>query len=72
MAKMFTVELTRGLSWREPVAMIDSRKCDTISIAYAVAEGLHWLLETQKFWPARGVTHCRVMQHDEALTGGPF
>ena len=68
---MFTVELTRGLSWSEPVAMIDSRKCDTISIAYAVFEARHWLLETQKFRPARGATHYRVIQHDEAITGGP-
>jgi hypothetical protein len=67
---MFTIELTSGSSWNESIKTIDRRRCDTISIAYAAAEGLHWLLETQKFCLARGVTHYRVIQHDEAITGG--
>jgi hypothetical protein len=69
---MYTIELTSGSSWNESIRTIDRRKCDTISTAYAAAEGLHWLLETQKFWLARGATHFRVVQHDEAITGGPF
>jgi hypothetical protein len=69
---MFTLELTSGSSCNKSIKTIDARKCDTISIAYAAAEGLHWLRETQKFWPSRGVTHYRVTQHGEAITGAPF
>ena len=68
---MFTIELTRGSSWSEPVETIDRRKCDTISIGFAAAEALHWLLETQKNAPARGVTHYRVMNQGETVVGGP-
>ena len=68
---VFTIELTRGSSWSEPVETIDRRKCDTISIGFAAAEALHWLLETQKNAPARGATHYRIMDQDEAVIGGP-
>ena len=34
---MFTIELTRGLSWSEPIETIDRRKCDTISIEFVAA-----------------------------------
>jgi len=68
---VLTIELTRGLSWSKPVETIDSRECDTISIEFAAAEALHWLLETQKNAPARGATHYRVIDQDEAVIGGP-
>ena len=68
---MFTIELTRGLSWSESVETIDRRECDTTSIEFAAAEALHWLLEIQKNAPARGATHYRVMDQDEAIIGGP-
>ena len=68
---MFTIELTRGSSWSEPVETIDRRQCDTISIEFAAAEALHWLLETQKNAPARRATHYRVMDKGEAVIGGP-
>jgi hypothetical protein len=55
------------LSWSEPVETIDRRTCDTISIEFAAAEALHWLLETQKSAPARG----RIINQDEAVLGGP-
>jgi len=68
---VLTIELTRGLSWSEPVETIDRRECDTISIEFAAAEALHWLLETQKNTPARGATHYRVIDQGEAVIGGP-
>ena len=68
---MLAIELTRGLSWSEPVETIDRRECDTISIEFAAAEALHWLLETQKNTPARGATHYRVIDQGEAVIGGP-
>ena len=68
---MLTIELTRGLSWSEPIETIDVRECDTISIEFAAAEALHWLLETQKNAPARGVTHYRVIDQGETVVGGP-
>ena len=68
---MFTIELTRGLSWSESVETIDRRECDTTSIEFAAAEALHWLLETQKSTPARGATHYRIINQDEAVLGGP-
>ncbi len=64
---MLTIELTRGLSWSEPVETIDRRECDTISIEFAAAEALHWLLETQK----NGATHYRVIDQGAAVIGGP-
>ncbi len=67
---MFTIELTRGLSWSEPIETIDRRKCDTISIEFVAAEALHWLLTTQKNVPTWGVTHYRVVNHGEAVIGG--
>ena len=42
---VLTIELTRGSSWSEPVETIERRDCDTISIEFAAAEALHWLLE---------------------------
>ena len=59
---MLTIELTRGSSWSEPVETIERRDCDTISIEFAAAEALHWLLEIQKNAPARGATHYRVIE----------
>src|SRR5216684_251898 len=67
---VLTIELTRGSSWTEPVETIDRRECDTISIEFAAAEALHWLLTTQKNVPTWGATHYRVMKHGEAVTGG--
>jgi hypothetical protein len=67
---VFTIELTRGLSSREPVETIGRRKCDTISIEFAAAEALHWLLTIQKNVPTWGATHYRVMKHGEAIIGG--
>jgi len=68
---VLTIELTRGSSWTEPVETIDRRVCDTISIEFAAAEALHWLLETQKNAPARGATHYRVIAQAWAVIGGP-
>ena len=68
---MFTIELTSGSSWSESIKTIDRRKCDTISVEFAAAEALHWLLVTQKNVPTWGATHYRVMSHDWAVTGGP-
>ena len=68
---MLTIELTRGSSWTDPVETIDRRECDTISIEFAAAEALHWLLETQKNAPARGATHYRVIAQAWAVIGGP-
>jgi hypothetical protein len=68
---VLTIELTRGLTWSEPVETIDHRMCDTSSIEFATAEALHWLMETQKNAPARGATHYRVINQDEAVIGGP-
>jgi hypothetical protein len=68
---MFTIELTSGSSWIESVRTIDRRKCDTISVEFAAAEALHWLLVTQKNVPGWGVTHYRVMKQDWAVAEGP-
>ena len=70
-SSMFTIELTSGSSWSEPIKTIDRRKCNTISLKYAAAEALHWLLMTQKNVPTWDATHYRVIHHDCALTGGP-
>jgi len=35
------------------------------------AEALHWLMQTQKNAPARGVTHYRVMAETGVVVGGP-
>ncbi len=40
--RVLTIELTRGLSWSEPVETIDCRKCETTSIEFAAAEALHY------------------------------
>ena len=69
---VLTIELTRGLSWSKLVETIDSRECDTISIEFAAAEALHWLLETQKNASARGATHYRVIDQGETVVGGPL
>ena len=69
--RVLTIELTRGLSWSEPVETIDCRKCETTSIEFAAAEALHWLLEIQKTAPALGATHYRIIEHGEAIVGGP-
>ena len=68
---MFTIELTRGKSWQEPIETIDRRECDTESIDSAMAEARHWLLETQKNAPARGATHYRVVGCSGTVIGGP-
>ncbi len=68
---VLTIELTRGLSWSKPVETIDRRGCNTHSIEFAAAEALHWLLETQRYAPARGATHYRVIDQGEAVIGGP-
>jgi len=68
---LLTIELTRGSNWQEPAETIDYRDCDTDSIEFAAAEALHWLVQTQKNAPARGVTHYRVVAQAGALVGGP-
>ena len=68
---MLTIELTRGSNWQEPAQTIDCRECDTDSIEFAAAEALHWLMQTQKNAPARGVTHYRVVAEAGAVVGGP-
>ena len=68
---MFTIELIRGSSWQEPVETIDRRQCDTDSLAFALAEALHWLREIQQAAPARGATHYRVVGPNETVLGGP-
>jgi hypothetical protein len=68
---VFKIELTRGSSWQEPVETIDCRDCGTLSIEFAAAEGLHWLVETQKNAPSRGATHYRVVGENGAMIGGP-
>ena len=66
-----TIELTRGSNWQEPTETIACRECDTDSIEFAAAEALHWLVQTQKNAPARGVTHYRVVAEARAIVGGP-
>jgi hypothetical protein len=68
---VFTIELTRGLSWQEPVETIDHRNCLTDSIASAVAEAKYWLAQTQKNLPQRRATHYRVIGDSGAIVGGP-
>jgi hypothetical protein len=51
---MFTIELTTGASWEQPVETIDRRECATESVEVAIAEALHWLTETQKIAAGRG------------------
>jgi hypothetical protein len=68
---VFRIELTRGSRWEEPLETVDRRECETESIAAAVAEAKHWLMQTQKNTPARGVTHYRVVGQSGAAIGGP-
>ncbi len=68
---MFTIELTRGSSWQEPVETIHCRECRTDSLEFALAEALHWLREVQQTVPARGVTHYRVVGQNGTVIGGP-
>lgn len=68
---MFTIELTRGLSWSEPIATVDHRKCNTISIEFAIAEAMYWLQTTQKNIPAWGVSHYRIIDAGGTVIGGP-
>ena len=69
---MFTIELTRGSSWQEPIEIIRHRECGTDSLEFALAEARHWLLEIQQTVPARGVTHYRVVgQRARIVAGGP-
>ena len=68
---MFRIELIRGASWQEPVETVDRRECETNSIDAAVAEAKHWLKQTQKTAPARGVTHYRVVSESGTTIGGP-
>jgi hypothetical protein len=67
----FTIELTRGQSWREPAEIIDHRDCATSSLKAAAAEAWVWLVETQKHAPERGATHYRVVGQKDTVTGGP-
>ena len=69
--RVFNIELTRGSSWQEPVETIDCRECGTLSIEFAAAEALHWLVETQKNAPVRGATHYRVVGQNGTVIGGP-
>jgi hypothetical protein len=68
---MFTIELTRGSSWQEPVETIHRRECGTDSLESALAEARHWLREIQQTVPARGVTHYRVVGQGGPVIGGP-
>ena len=68
---MFTIELTRGSSWREPAEIIDHRACATDSIEAAAAEAWHWLVDMQQNLSARGATHYRVVGEQGAFIGGP-
>ena len=68
----FTIELTRGESWREPAEIIDRRECATTSVEAATAEAWVWLVETQRHAPERGATHYRVIgERQEIIVGGP-
>jgi hypothetical protein len=67
---VFTIELTRGSGWDEPVETIDRRECATDSIEAATAEAWHWLVETQEIAPGRGATHYRVIRRDGTVIGG--
>ena len=69
--RVFTIELTRGPSWQMPAETIDHRECETDSIAAAVAEAKHWLMQSQMHAPARGATHYRVVGQTGAIVGGP-
>jgi hypothetical protein len=60
----FTIELTRGESWREPAEIVDRQECATNSIEAATAEAWVWLVETQKHAPEPGATHYRVVVRD--------
>ena len=60
---------TRGQSWREAAEIIDHRDCATNSLDAAVAEAWAWLVETQKHAPERGVTHYRVLGHEDTVIG---
>jgi len=68
---MFVIELTRGANWQEPAETIDRRECDTDSIDFAAAEGLHWFRKMQKNAPGRGATHYRIVGDAGAIVGGP-
>jgi hypothetical protein len=69
--RVFTIELTRGPSWQTPAETIDHNECETDSIAAAVAEAKHWLMQSRVQAPARGATHYRVMGETGAVVGGP-
>ena len=69
--EVFTIELTRGPSWREPAEIIDSRECATNSLDAAAAEAWAWLVEIQKHAPVRGATHYRVVGKQRTVVGGP-
>jgi hypothetical protein len=68
---VFTIELTRGPSWQAPDETIDRRECETESIAAAVAEAKHWLMQSQMLAPTRGATHYRVLGQTGVIVGGP-
>ena len=68
---MFTIELTRGLSWSEPVETVDRRRCKTISIEFAIADAMYWLQTTQKNVPTWGVSHYRIIDAGGSVIGGP-
>jgi hypothetical protein len=68
---VFRIELTRGSTWQEPAETIDHRDCETSSIDAAIAEAKHWLIQTQRAAPARGITHYRVVGESGMAIGGP-
>src|SRR5438477_314831 len=60
---MFVIELTRGANWQEPAETIDRRECDTDSIDFAAAEGLHWFRKMQKNAAVRRPRESHQGQH---------
>ena len=52
-----------------PAETIDHRECETDSIAAAVAEAKHWLMQSQMHAPARGATHYRVVGQSNTRFG---
>ncbi len=70
---MFTIELTRGLSWADPAEAVICRDCETDHIANAIAEARYWLAQIQLEQPQWGATHYRVISSSGAvLGGGPY
>ena len=68
---MYRIELTRGPSWNDPDALIDTRDCQTDSLNACVAEAKHWLTQTQNDLPHWRATHYRVIDRNGVVIGGP-